>query len=155
MVARIEDCPLAAAVELVGDWWTLELLHDAFDGLTHPDEFQRSLQTPPDLLVARLEALVETGLMERQGGAGEIRYGLTALGRSVRPVLLTLAAWTNSRLDPIHRSLVLVDAATGCEVEPILVDRESGRRVDTPEFRFTAGPNAGPAMRARYAASAS
>jgi hypothetical protein len=78
-------------------------------------------------------------------------YVLTPLGESLRPVLVALAAWGNSRLAPEQRSMVLVDVATGKEVEPILVDAETGRRVDGPDFVFTAGPAGSEAFRRRYA----
>lgn len=47
--------------------------------------------------------------------------------------------------------MVLVDVATGEEVEPVVVDARSGRPLhDSEAFAFTAGPAAGPGMRARY-----
>jgi hypothetical protein len=68
------------------------------------------------------------------------------------PVIVALAAWGNARLAPQERSMVLVDAATGAEAEPVLVDRVSGRRVDGAGFVFTAGPAASKPFRDRYAA---
>ena len=61
-------------------------------------------------------------------------YVLTELGRSLRPVVVVLAAWGNARLDPDQRSMVLVDAETGTEAEPVVVDRATGRRVDGPDL---------------------
>jgi len=77
-------------------------------------------------------------------------YVLTDLGRSLRPVIVALAAWGNARLAPTARSMVLVDSETGVEAEPILVDRSSGRRVDGPDFVFSAGPAASKPFRDRY-----
>ena len=68
----------------------------------------------------------------------------------MRPVLVSLAAWGNPRLAPAERSMILVDAETGEEVEPAVVDRATGRPLDTEQFVFAAGPAASPAMRARY-----
>ncbi|MCS0639063.1 helix-turn-helix transcriptional regulator [Streptomyces sp. LP05-1] len=147
-MARIEDCPLAAVVEHIGGWWTLELLHDAFDGWERFEDFRENLRLDSGVLAERLDVLVRNGIMERTGDA----YALTALGRSLRPLLLTMAAWSNERLAPERRSLILVDARTGAEVEPVLVDRATGRRVDTSDHVFVPGPAAGEAMRARYAA---
>jgi hypothetical protein len=42
-------------------------------------------------------------------------YVRTDLGRSVRPVLVSLTAWGNSRLAPAERSMILIDADTGEE----------------------------------------
>ncbi len=46
--------------------------------------------------------------------------------------------------------MVLVDANTGAEAEPVVVDRISGRRVDGPDYVFTAGPAASTPFRDRY-----
>jgi hypothetical protein len=46
--------------------------------------------------------------------------------------------------------MVLVDADTGTEAEAVVVDRATGRRVDGPDFVFTAGPAASEPFRDRY-----
>ena len=153
---RLEDreCPLSATLGLVGEWWTLLILHDAFDGYTRFDQFQDNLGISSSLLTSRLKRLVDIGLLERrqyQTKPARNEYVLTELGRSLRPVIVALAAWGNSRLDPSERSMVLIDSETGVEAEPILVDRGTGRRVDGPDFVFTAGPAASQPFRDRYA----
>jgi hypothetical protein len=50
--------------------------------------------------------------------------------------------------------MILADARTGQEVDPIVVDRATGRQLDGEDFVFTAGPAASPAMRARYTPAA-
>ena len=65
-------------------------------------------------------------------------------------MLVVLAAWGNSRLDPAARSMVLVDAETGVEADPVVVDRATGRPLDGPDFVFTAGPAASKAFVDRY-----
>ena len=99
--------------------------------------------------------MVGAGLLERrqyQANPARYEYLLTELGRSLRPVVVVLAAWGNARLAPGERSMVLVDAQTGAEAEPVLVDRVTGRRVDGPDFVFTAGPAASRPFQDRYAA---
>jgi DNA-binding HxlR family transcriptional regulator len=152
---RDEDlsCPLSATVRHVGEWWTLLILHDAFDGYTRFDDFQRNLKISSSMLTTRLKSLVDDGLLERtqyQDKPPRYEYVLTSLGRSLRPVIITLAAWGNERLAAEERSMILVEAGTGEEVEPVVVDRSTGRRIDGPEFVFTAGPAASEAMRRRY-----
>lgn len=152
---RLEDreCPLSRATAIVGEWWTVLLLHDAFDGYTRFDEFQANLGISSSMLTARLKTLVDEGLLERrvyQTNPTRHEYLLTDLGRSLRPVLVVLAAWGNSRLKPSQRSMVLVDVKTGEEVDPVVVDRATGRRVDVEDFVFTAGPAASKPFRERY-----
>ncbi|MGP3943810.1 winged helix-turn-helix transcriptional regulator [Streptomyces sp. 6N106] len=153
---RLEDreCPLSTTVQHVGEWWTLLILHDAFDGYTRFDQFQQSLNISTSMLTTRLKALVADGLLERrpyQTNPVRHEYVLTERGRSLRPVVVALAAWGNQHLAPEERAMILVDARTGEEVEPVVVDARTGRSLDDGEsFVFTAGPAASDAMRARY-----
>jgi DNA-binding HxlR family transcriptional regulator len=152
---RLEDreCPLSATLGLVGEWWTLLILHDTFDGFSRFDQFQENLGISSSLLTSRLKRLVASGLLERrqyQTHPPRYEYVLTELGRSLRPVVVVLAGWGNARLAPDERSMVLVDAETGVEAEPVVVDRATGRRVDGSDFVFTAGPAASKPFRDRY-----
>ena len=152
---RLEDreCPLSSALGLVGEWWTLLILHDAFDGYTRFDQFEQNLGISSSLLTTRLKALVANGLLAReryQTNPTRYEYVLTDLGRSLRPVLVVLAAWRNAQLEPGERSMVLVDAETGVEADPVVVDRTTGRRVDGEDFVFTAGPAASTPFVDRY-----
>jgi hypothetical protein len=98
---------------------------------------------------------VAEGLLERrpyQANPVSHEYVLTERGRSLRPVVVALAAWGNRHLPSDQRTMILVDAKSGEEVEPVLVDARTGRNLDDSEaFVFTAGPAAGDGMRARYA----
>lgn len=153
---RLEDreCPLSTTVQHVGEWWTLLILHDAFDGYTRFDQFQESLGISSSMLTTRLKTLVADGLLERrpyQSSPVRHEYVLTDLGRSLRPVILALAAWGNSRLAPEKRSMIVVDVNSGEEVEPVIVDARTGRRLDDSDtYVFAAGPAASSAMRDRY-----
>ena len=152
---RLEDreCPLSSTLGLVGEWWTLLILHDAFDGYTRFDQFQENLSISSSLLTSRLKRLVASGLLERrqyEEHPPRYEYVLTELGRSLRPVIVVLAGWGNARLSPDQRSMVLVDAQTGAEAEPVVVDRTTGQRIDGPDFVFTAGPAASKPFRDRY-----
>ncbi|MBO3750597.1 helix-turn-helix transcriptional regulator [Streptosporangiaceae bacterium NEAU-GS5] len=156
---RLEDreCPLSTTLGIVGEWWSVLILHDCFDGYTRFDQFQANIGLSSSMLTARLKTLVERGILERrpyQERPVRYEYVLTELGRSLRPVLIALAAWRNAQLDPEERSMILVDAHTGREIEPVLVDAGTGERVGGAEHVFTAGPAAGPVMRQRYEGAA-
>jgi DNA-binding HxlR family transcriptional regulator len=152
---RLEDreCPLSTTLGVVGEWWTLLILHDAFDGYTRFDQFQDNLKISSSILTSRLKTLVDQGLLQRQPyqtNPPRHEYVLTDLGRSLRPVIVTLAAWGNARLDPAQRAMILIDKSTGREVDPIVVDRSTGDALDGERFVFAAGPAASKAMRKRY-----
>lgn len=150
------ECPLSATLDYVGEWWTLLILHDCFDGYTRFEQFRQNIGLSTSMLTRRLRTLVERGVLERrqyQAHPPRDEYLLTDLGRSLRPVLVVMAAWRNAQLPPAERAMILVDAASGREVTPVVVDAASGEPVatDSQRFVFAAGPAAGPIMRERYA----
>jgi hypothetical protein len=96
---------------------------------------------------------VANGIFERrpyQARPVRHEYVLTDLGRSLRPVVVVLAAWGNARLPVDRRSMILVDRDSGIEADPVVVDRTTGRRVDGDDFVFTAGPAASQPFLDRY-----
>jgi DNA-binding HxlR family transcriptional regulator len=140
-------CPIARGLDRVGEWWSILILRDAFAGMTRFEQFQKSLGIAPGMLTRRLNALVEAGLLERHRYSNRPpreEYRLTARGEDFRPVLLTLLAWGNRHFAPEGPSTQIVDAATGAPVEPILVDRATGRPLAAPDFVLAAGPGAPP-----------
>jgi DNA-binding HxlR family transcriptional regulator len=148
------QCPIARSLERVGEWWSILILRDAFQGLTRFDEFQKSLDIAPNMLTRRLKALVEAGLLERRRYSERPprdEYLLTERGRDFRPVLWSLLAWGNKHFAPEGASVLLVDSKTGAPADPILVDRVSGRALTSPEFRSIAGPAADERTRRRHA----
>lgn len=81
-------CPVARALDLVGDRWTLLILRDiALFGPRRFSDFKASLNgIPPTLLSDRLKTLVSHGLLERST-ADDVRYSFTDRGRDITPVL--------------------------------------------------------------------
>jgi DNA-binding HxlR family transcriptional regulator len=151
------QCPIARSLDRVGEWWSILILRDAFHGLTRFDQFQKSLGIAPNMLSRRLNGLVEAGLLERRRyheRPPRDEYILTEAGRDFRPVLWSLLAWGNKHFAPEGRAVTLIDAATGAEAEPVLVDRNSGRPLTAPEFRSAAGPAADERTRRRHAFAA-
>ncbi|RAI59472.1 winged helix-turn-helix transcriptional regulator [Roseicella frigidaeris] len=147
-------CPIARALERVGEWWSILILRDAFGGMTRFDEFQASLGIAPNMLTRRLNALVEAGLLERRPYSERPPrhdYVLTPRGRDFRPVLLALLAWGNRHFAPEGAAVQIVDARTGAPAEPLLVDRASLRPIDSADFTLAPGPAAGEGMRRRLA----
>jgi len=148
------QCPIARGLERVGEWWSILLLRDAFQGLSRFDEFQKSLDIAPNMLTRRLNSLVEAGLLERRQYSERpprYEYLLTQRGRDFRPVLVSLLAWANQHFASEGISVELVQAETGKAADPILVDRKSGRPVTESEFVFAPGPVANDRTRQRLA----
>jgi DNA-binding HxlR family transcriptional regulator len=136
-------CPIARSLDRVGEWWSILILRDALKGMTRFDQFQKSLGIAPNMLTRRLTTLVESGLLERQLYSEKpprYEYVLTPKGRDFRPVLWALIAWGNKHFPPEGETMVVVDAETGEEADPVFVDGRTGRVLRTPEFKVTNVP---------------
>src|SRR5437588_9362812 len=117
-------CPIARSLARVGEWWSMLILRDALHGMTRFDQFQKSLDIAPNMLTRRLNALVESGLLERRRYSERPprhEYVLTERGRDFRPVLWALLSWGNKHFAPEGKSVVIVDRETGAEADPVLV----------------------------------
>jgi DNA-binding HxlR family transcriptional regulator len=151
---RAMSCPIARSLERVGEWWSMLIMRDALHGLTRFDEFQDSLGIAPNMLARRLKALVAAGLLERR--AYSVRppryaYVPTVRGREFRAVLIALMAFGNRHFAPEGKSVTIVDALTGAEADPVVVDRTTGKPIREPQFAWVPGPAAGERTRQRYA----
>ena len=147
-------CPIARSLERVGEWWSILILRDALHGLTRFDQFQKSLGIAPNMLTRRLNALVDAGLLQRRRYSERPprdEYVLTARGRDFRPILVALLAWGNKHFAPEGPSVLLVDTKTGAAIDPIFVDRASGRPITEPDYAFAPGPAANERILRRYA----
>lgn len=94
---RRSHCPIACALDLIGDKWTLLVIRDLSFGKTHFKEFTRSPEgIATNILADRLSRLTAVGLVEKQaspGSPGRDAYHLTAKGLTLLPVLESVARW--------------------------------------------------------------
>jgi DNA-binding HxlR family transcriptional regulator len=144
------SCPVALALEHVGEWWSILILRDATHGLTRFDQFQKSLGISPNSLTRRLNRLVDAGLLERRlytERPPRYEYVLTEAGQAFRPVLITLYAWGSEFFPPEAPNVRLVSNESGVDVDPLLVDRVTGRPLDDQHTTFVPGPAADDRLR--------
>ena len=59
------SCSIAQSLEVVGEWWTLLIVRDAFLGFSRFDQFESRLGIARNVLTQRLEHLVAQGVLER------------------------------------------------------------------------------------------
>ncbi|QHB25831.1 hypothetical protein TCK1_485 [Pseudomonas monteilii] len=125
------QCPVARALEVLGDRWALMILRDAFDGLRRFSEFQKNLGLAKNILASRLKLLVESGLLMTQpasDGSAYKEYVLTEKGRSVFPVVVGLRQWGERFLfEAGEVRSELVDAVKGQTIENLQVRALDGR----------------------------
>jgi len=146
------ECPIARTLEVVGEWWTLVVVRDAFLGVRRFQDFQARLGIAPNTLTRRLEALCAHGILEKrryEERPPRDEYTLTEKGRDLLPLLLSLATYGNRWLAGDEgASIVPIDVATGAEVDPVLVDRRTARPLRAGVVALRAGPAASERLRA-------
>ncbi|HEY1848896.1 MAG TPA: helix-turn-helix domain-containing protein [Opitutaceae bacterium] len=90
-------CPVAAALDVLGDRWTLLVVRDLFRGHTRYGQFLESPESiPTNLLANRLARLEASGVVSRkpyQLNPPRYAYRLTPKGRRLGPILRSLLAW--------------------------------------------------------------
>jgi DNA-binding HxlR family transcriptional regulator len=133
------SCPAARALESVGDWWSILILRDAFQGLSKFDEFEKNLGISANILARRLKHLTAEGLFERQrynDHPPRFEYVLTDKGRDFYPVAIALFAWGNRNLAPNEIAMRLGDKKTGGRGPPLSSTRilEKKSLLKTPFF---------------------
>lgn len=87
-------CPVAKAMEVLDERWTLLVVRELLAGSTRFNELRRgNPRMSPTLLSKRLHTLERAGIVRRTGGEGRARYRLTPAGQELRPVVDALGAW--------------------------------------------------------------
>ncbi|MFH8612247.1 winged helix-turn-helix transcriptional regulator [Streptomyces sp. NPDC018029] len=127
------ECPVARSVDAIGDWWSLLIVRDAFDGSRRFGEFQRSLGVAKNILTARLRALVAGGILESapaSDGSAYREYVLTAKGEALFPVIVALRQWGEENFfAPGEPHSELVDRRQGQPLRALDVLAADGRRL--------------------------
>lgn len=99
-------CPIARALDIVGDRWTLVVLRQMFVGAHRYNDFLAAPeQISTNVLADRLNWLVETGLVERrpyQQRPERHEYWLTERGADFLPVVQALAGWSLKHLQSCY-----------------------------------------------------
>jgi DNA-binding HxlR family transcriptional regulator len=104
-------CPIAAALEVVGERWALLVIREVTLGATRFSQIVRGTGAPRDRVAARLKTLEAAGVLTRVPRTPHRdEYALTESGRALRPVLDALLTWGTTHAvaadDPdLHRSL--------------------------------------------------
>lgn len=89
-------CPVAKAMEILGEKWTLQVIRELLSGATRYNELQRGLRLiSPTILTKRLNYLQEVGLVERRKIPGQQghEYFLTEAGLELMPVVEHIGVW--------------------------------------------------------------
>ena len=95
--ARRSPCPVACALDILGDRWTLLVIRDLMLGRSRFKDFEASPEgIPTNILSERLERLMRYQIVEQtpaEEGAKRLAYRLTAKGKALAPVLAGMRDW--------------------------------------------------------------
>lgn len=142
---------MARTLELIGERWTILIVREAFLGTRRFDEFHRALGVARNVLQARLERLVEAGILQRvlyQERPPRHEYRLTDKGVDLWPVLVALLKWGDRYAAPAGAPMVLMHRDCGGEVDDRRRCTRCQAELAARDVRAVPGPGAGGAPRA-------
>jgi len=94
MTSYGQFCPVAKAMEVLDERWTLLVLRELLTGSRHFNELRRGVpKMSPALLSKRLRSLERAGVIRRTTEGGRSTYTVTPCGEELRPVVEALGAW--------------------------------------------------------------
>jgi DNA-binding HxlR family transcriptional regulator len=116
-------CSIARTLDVVGEWWTILIVRDALLGVRRFEDFHRRLGVARTVLAARLDRLVETGVMTRQmycERPPRAEYLLTEKGRDLWPVIVAMMRWGDRW-------------AAGADGPPLTLQHTCGHDITSPQ----------------------
>jgi DNA-binding HxlR family transcriptional regulator len=138
------SCPVARPLDAIGDWWSLLIIRDVFDGLHRFGEFQKSLGLAKNILASRLRNLVEHGILDTapaSDGSAYQEYVLSPKGIALFPVLVALRQWGEDYFfDPAEQHVQLVDVKSGLPVRRLELKAQDGRLLGPGDAVVRAAP---------------
>lgn len=134
-----QPCPVARSVDVIGDYWSLLVVRDAFDGVRRFSDFQRNLGVARNILSDRLRRLSDAGILAirpASDGSAYHEYVLTEHGEALFPVVVALRQWGERHLfaEGEPRS-ELVEKNTGKPLHFMRPRGEDGRVLSPEETR--------------------
>ena len=128
-------CPVAQAMAIIGDSWTILILRDALRGATKFDEFQRATGASRAIVADRLAHLVKHKVFERvqyEDHPPRFAYRLTSRGRALQPVLMTMAHWSEEHISKQVRPARRRHTVCDHNFKPVITCSECGEAA-TPD----------------------
>ncbi|HLX87677.1 MAG TPA: helix-turn-helix domain-containing protein [Acidimicrobiales bacterium] len=138
-------CSVAQCLDVVGEWWSMLVLRDAFLGVTRFDDFQSRLGISRNILTQRLGRLVEAGVLTKVPYCEHPprhHYRLTDKGRDLWPVLVTMRQWGDKHAAPDGPPVLLTHKGCGHAADVVLTCSVCGEMVGPRDVRTAPGPGA-------------
>jgi DNA-binding HxlR family transcriptional regulator len=137
-------CSIAAALEVVGERWSLLIVRDVLKGNRRFGELQRSLGIARNVLSARLQRLVDEGILERRAyreSPPRHEYFLTEKGLDLWPALIALQGWGDRHsTGPEGPPMLIVHKECGGEVSDRGICQSCGEVLNARDATRLPGP---------------
>jgi DNA-binding HxlR family transcriptional regulator len=138
-------CSIARSLELVGERWSLLVVREIFHGRRKFSEMQRSLGVARNVLTARLQRMVDEGILERRPYSEKperYEYFLTEKGLDLWPVMIALMQWGDRyEQQPEGRpSIVVHKGECGGEIDDRRICTKCGKPLTVREAQAIEGP---------------
>jgi DNA-binding HxlR family transcriptional regulator len=134
---RHAACPIARPLDAIGDWWSLLIIRDVFDGLHRFGQLQKSLGLAKNILSSRLRNLLDHDILETvpaSDGSPYEEYVLTEKGRGLFPLLVALRQWGEDYFfGPAEGHVLLVDRQRGQPVRRLELRSQDGRLLNAAD----------------------
>jgi DNA-binding HxlR family transcriptional regulator len=126
-------CAIAGTLGVVGERWTLLIVREIFHGRRRFSEMQKVLGVARNVLAARLERLIEEGIIERRPYSEHRQrheYFLTEKGLDLWPVLIALLHWGDKHIPREGApAMKVVHKRCGGEIDEHLICGRCGERM--------------------------
>ena len=94
MGAYGQFCPVAKAMELLDERWTMLVIRELLEGSRTFNALRRGVpRMSPALLSDRLRRLARAGVIERYEDGSRVSYAVTPAGRELRSVIEAIGRW--------------------------------------------------------------
>lgn len=147
-------CSIARALDLVGDWWTLLIIREAFLGVRRFADFRDHLGIARNILSDRLQKLVAEEILAKvpkDGADRGFEYRLTEKGKDLWTVLTALRLWGDKWIyGPGNEPVIVRDRDRGAMVKQLLPADAEGRPLDPRRLVVSIGPGTPREVADRY-----
>lgn len=153
-----QTCPVAAAVNVFGDKWSLIVLREAFYGSTRFKEFQENGGMARNILTDRLNHLVKEEILRKVdiGITGKrYAYKLTEKGKALYPIVAACNVWANKYVyGRGNETIKIANRKSGSELKEVKIFTKDGKTMTYRDSMVKVGKGADEVSKARWAKTA-
>lgn len=149
-----QTCPVAAALNVFGDKWSLIVLREAFYGSTRFKQFQENSGMAKNILTDRLNHLVNEKILKKVdiGITGKrFEYKLTNKGKALFPIVAAINVWANEYIYGRGKeAIMLANRNSGSELNEVKILTKDGKPMTYRDSMVKVGNGADAVSRQRW-----